>query len=1110
MIFILFFQVVTFGNYQEADAHRVGNMSECIKVKVKAEVTKITIEKLKGFDAKKAKFDPGVVSENPGIVEIAYTFWEPDHQKEKDGVTMDVIELKNWYLSKHQQVPFSPSSNDKTKAFLMPKHNVYLHDTCWHDVDKFVVNLAVQSINSGDSYKVKWYNSQLGKYLASQVTENTLSTALKISPAGQAVGAVKTLIDALLIKGNDVFGADSRIYNIGDQQLRKYYTYQFPLESKDPTTKKINKAIVEFRVVILEVPEKTAGIGLPLDDSYAISSVIPSWIKQNANWWEQGLISDKDFALGLGFMVKERLIHVDNVDFDPNGGIEISDDIKIPDWIKNNARWWVDGVISDNDFKYGIQHMVKEEVISFKEKSVKSIDENILELQQLIFALDAANLEVVKAGQKYEALEKSNTSSSEELKKANTDIFKAHEITSKIKIEIDTLRALIDKQTKEEDSLNRSLGSTKIEINPENIKNLYELNKWNELTAKWLLEVKNSESKIYDEIAKDVWADYSKDKAKEKSTLASDLEIIQYNAVNDAMDLVKMLDGINNIEQIMKEYGKNNEISSHELDSTNKKIIDELNDVKPLDDLQQINDGYKEAIKSNKQAQNKKIQLDSKIVNTENKSPKDILIIKNLENVNDNVPSHLEITEKHGRFVGDPCDEESKNIKLYYKLKKSSGKPIADGIILFVNHSFEGKYLHTHDENNSWGSDDRGVLIAHDIVEILVHEELPPGIHSFEIKGANLRDLSHFSDYLPSSFIVVDVIVPPCIIKDDSAVDDYDSAVDDSDRYTLLGTERKKLHVILEEIIDDSNELNKIIDNGKKITSILDDSVIDDYLPGLDDDIEDDPLPGLDYDVTEEELREFELAGASDVGLLFSPDGTIPTDCDGDIVIDVDISNNDIVNDNIGYPIDVTLIENGPRGTVTHVVQAWVGEGQLVIKNPPFGTYSFEVKSAILQDDQKIDIYSGTYDVVNWPDNTITVIDCPDDSSVVDSEEYSSSVTSDSQCTEDPFGYGEIKVIDNWASYETDLPYYFFNVGWLLQHTNPNYQNNVNSMTVDLDMTGPVDWSPPSKTVRTDGSGNLQISWSTQNPGTYTFTITNFQNMGSYCGNGDTITLTIP
>ena len=35
----------------------------------------------------------------------------------------------------------------------------------------------------------------------------------------------------------------------------------------------------------------------------------------------------------------------------------------IPDWIKNNAKWWSEGKISDDDFSTGIEYMVKVGII---------------------------------------------------------------------------------------------------------------------------------------------------------------------------------------------------------------------------------------------------------------------------------------------------------------------------------------------------------------------------------------------------------------------------------------------------------------------------------------------------------------------------------------------------------------------------------------------------------------------------------------------------------------------------------------------------------------------------------------------------------------------------
>jgi len=138
--------------------------------------------------------------------------------------------------------------------------------------------------------------------------------------------------------------------------------------------------LIGFLAVILLFQTATFGTY-----SYAqmdSGSKIPAWIKNNADWWERGLISDREFASGLGFMIKEGIIKVENIDVDPEGDIVIDENIRLPKWIQNNARWWADGAISDDDFKSGIQFMLKEDIISFKEKtkiSIPEIDPEIFE-----------------------------------------------------------------------------------------------------------------------------------------------------------------------------------------------------------------------------------------------------------------------------------------------------------------------------------------------------------------------------------------------------------------------------------------------------------------------------------------------------------------------------------------------------------------------------------------------------------------------------------------------------------------------------------------------------------------------------------------------------------
>ena len=85
---------------------------------------------------------------------------------------------------------------------------------------------------------------------------------------------------------------------------------------------------------------------------------IPSWIKNNAGWWADGLIDDSSFVQGIQFLTQEGIISVPPTATNFNASPD-----KIPSWIKNNAGWWADGLIDDSSFVQGIQFMIKEGLI---------------------------------------------------------------------------------------------------------------------------------------------------------------------------------------------------------------------------------------------------------------------------------------------------------------------------------------------------------------------------------------------------------------------------------------------------------------------------------------------------------------------------------------------------------------------------------------------------------------------------------------------------------------------------------------------------------------------------------------------------------------------------
>lgn len=87
-----------------------------------------------------------------------------------------------------------------------------------------------------------------------------------------------------------------------------------------------------------------------------ISENVPDWVKNNARWWSSDDISDDEFINGI-----EHLIETGVISIEPSE--RSSAEQEIPDWIKNTAKWWADDHMSDDEFIKSIQYLVKKGII---------------------------------------------------------------------------------------------------------------------------------------------------------------------------------------------------------------------------------------------------------------------------------------------------------------------------------------------------------------------------------------------------------------------------------------------------------------------------------------------------------------------------------------------------------------------------------------------------------------------------------------------------------------------------------------------------------------------------------------------------------------------------
>lgn len=133
-------------------------------------------------------------------------------------------------------------------------------------------------------------------------------------------------------------------------------------------------------------PQESSG-GTPIETQNELQPTaeeieIPSWIKNNAKWWADGTIYDNDFVSGIQYLINAGIIKI------PQTVQGTQNTQQIPYWIKNNAKWWATGAISDSEFVLGIQFLIRNGVMQIQSSSSQpppSVVESDSVLQKLGF-----------------------------------------------------------------------------------------------------------------------------------------------------------------------------------------------------------------------------------------------------------------------------------------------------------------------------------------------------------------------------------------------------------------------------------------------------------------------------------------------------------------------------------------------------------------------------------------------------------------------------------------------------------------------------------------------------------------------------------------------------
>lgn len=103
---------------------------------------------------------------------------------------------------------------------------------------------------------------------------------------------------------------------------------------------------------------KVCGDKLCSENENSMEPKIPGWVKNNAKWWAANQISDQDFAKGLEYLIKQKIITIP-----AETQTQVGSENQIPIWLRRNAGWWADEQLSDSEFIKSIQWLINKGII---------------------------------------------------------------------------------------------------------------------------------------------------------------------------------------------------------------------------------------------------------------------------------------------------------------------------------------------------------------------------------------------------------------------------------------------------------------------------------------------------------------------------------------------------------------------------------------------------------------------------------------------------------------------------------------------------------------------------------------------------------------------------
>jgi len=162
------------------------------------------------------------------------------------------------------------------------------------------------------------------------------------------------------IQVSEITGEPAILYII-DESGKKSSAIPIPiteLETEVPSPFPFESNVYPLGMYTLEIQYSGSSSVTEFELIDSGNIVIPLWIREFAKYWYNGAITDVEFSNGIGFLIKEGIIVVPETQ-----NQKTTDDVIIPEWVKASTGWWIDRQITDIEFAKGIEFLIKEGII---------------------------------------------------------------------------------------------------------------------------------------------------------------------------------------------------------------------------------------------------------------------------------------------------------------------------------------------------------------------------------------------------------------------------------------------------------------------------------------------------------------------------------------------------------------------------------------------------------------------------------------------------------------------------------------------------------------------------------------------------------------------------